>query len=96
MVEVAEKRAISNLATVGIYFFRTGKLFVDGALEMIKRDERINNEFYTCPIYNYLIKKCKKIGVFEVDCESMHGIGTPNDLKEYLKKMNFADSIDKP
>lgn len=94
--EVAEKKPISDIATVGIYFFKKGSDFIDATIEMIKRDDRINDEFYTCPAYNYLIKKNKKVGIFEINFESMHGIGTPSDLKEYEDYMGFPHSSDSP
>ncbi len=96
VTEVAEKKPISNLATVGIYYFKKGSDFVDAALEMIQHDDRVNNEFYTCPVYNYLLKNNKKIGIFEIKSESMNGLGTPEDLISYQNKMNFDQSIDQP
>ena len=53
--EVREKVAISDLATVGIYFFSKASYFIDSATDMIARNDRVNNEFYTCPVYNYMI-----------------------------------------
>lgn len=84
VVEVAEKRAISKLATVGIYLFRSGRDFVSGAIDMIARNERINNEFYTCPIYNHIVGHGGRIGVHRVGEEAMHGLGVPDDLIKYL------------
>ena len=84
--EVKEKEPISDNATVGIYLFSKGKFFVDSAIEMIIRNDRVNNEFYTCPVYNYLIQENYKIGIYEIDFSQMHGIGTPNDLKIYIEK----------
>lgn len=86
VTEVAEKKAISDLATVGIYLFRKGSDFVRGAIDMIALNERVNNEFYTAPVYNYLIKAGLKIGVYEVPMSAMHGLGTPDDLREFLTK----------
>lgn len=84
VTEVKEKEAISDLATVGIYLFGSGKQFVSAAIQMIVENDRVNNEFYTCPVYNYLIREDKKIGVFEIEQKQMHGIGTPEDLNKYL------------
>lgn len=86
VVEVAEKKAISDLATVGIYLFRRGADFVRGAIDMIARNDRVNNEFYTCPVYNYLIAAGLRIGVYEVPADAMHGLGTPADLDAFLDK----------
>jgi dTDP-glucose pyrophosphorylase len=86
VVEVKEKKPISDLATVGIYIYRHGKDFVDSATDMIARNDRVNNEFYACPVYNYAIKQGKKIGIYTIDSSQMHGIGTPEDLNAYLQK----------
>ncbi|EID3794136.1 glycosyltransferase family 2 protein, partial [Campylobacter jejuni] len=64
VVEVKEKEAISEFATVGIYFFNKGKIFVESAIDMIIENDRVNNEFYTCPVYNYAIKNGVKIGIY--------------------------------
>ena len=85
VAEVREKAPISDLATVGLYLYARGKDFIDATIEMILRQDRVNNEYYTCPTYNYLIASCKDIGVFEIPFSSMHGIGTPEDLEKYLK-----------
>ena len=84
VAEVAEKKAISDLATVGIYLFRTARLFIDSAIDMIARNDRVNNEFYTCPVYNYAIRAGARIGVFEVPRAAMQGLGTPEDLQQFL------------
>ncbi|EHN6902979.1 glycosyltransferase family 2 protein [Campylobacter jejuni] len=87
VVEVKEKEAISNFATVGIYFFNKGKIFVESAIDMIIENDRVNNEFYTCPVYNYAIKNGAKIGIYNIDFSQMHGIGTPEDLEKYINHL---------
>ncbi|MDR3548757.1 MAG: glycosyltransferase family 2 protein [Candidatus Pacebacteria bacterium] len=87
VLEVAEKKVISNQATVGIYYFGHGKDFVAGAQEMIKKDVRHNNEFYVCPVYNEMILRGKKIYTYPIDAEKMHGLGTPEDLELFLRKL---------
>lgn len=82
--EIREKEVISSHATVGIYYFQRGRDFVDNALDMFVRNDRVNNEFYTAPVYNYAIKQGKKFGIFSIEKDSMHGIGTPEDLDAYL------------
>lgn len=88
VVEIKEKEVISEFATVGIYLFSKGKFFVNGAIDMIVRNERVNNEFYTAPTYNYLIHEELKIGHFVIDFSQMHGIGTPEDLMVYERLKN--------
>lgn len=85
VTSVKEKEAISSDATVGIYYYSKGKDYIDAAIQMIIENDRVNNEFYTCPTYNYAIAQGKKIGIYNIPYESMHGIGTPEDLNSYLK-----------
>lgn len=87
VTEVKEKVVISEFATVGIYLYAKGKDFVNASVDMIIENDRVNNEFYTCPTYNYVIKEGSKIGVYNIKFEQMHGIGTPEDLNIYLKKI---------
>lgn len=81
--EVAEKNPISNLATVGIYYWKHGSDYVKYAEQMIEKNIRVNNEFYVCPVFNEAIGDGKKIRVKNI--ERMWGLGTPEDLKHYLE-----------
>lgn len=82
IVRVAEKTAISDLATVGFYSWTDGREFIRAAEEMIAANDRVNNEFYLCPVFNYSIKANKRITGYMVD--KMSGIGTPEDLEAWL------------
>jgi dTDP-glucose pyrophosphorylase len=83
VTEVAEKNPISDIATVGIYYWKHGRDYVESAEQMIEKNVRVNNEFYVCPTFNEAIQNSKKIKTFAV--QTMWGIGTPEDLKYYLK-----------
>lgn len=80
---VAEKKPISNKATVGFYYYKKGSDFVKYAESMIEKNTRTNGEFYVCPVYNEAIRDGKKIRVFEA--ERMRGLGTPEDLQEFIR-----------
>ena len=82
--EVAEKQPISTNATVGIYYWSRGSLYVNSAERMIERNIRTNNEFYVCPAYNELVEDGGKIRVKTIADNGMWGIGTPEDLKHFL------------
>jgi len=84
--DVKEKIVISNIATNGLHFWSKGSDFVHSAEEMILLNDRYNNEFYVAPTYNYLIKKGKKILPFFYNLH--FPIGTPEDLKRYLRIVN--------
>lgn len=81
--KVEEKNPISNIATVGYYFWKNGSDFVKYAEQMIANDIRVNNEFYVCPVFNEAINGGKKIITFKAS--KMWGLGTPEDLDLFLK-----------
>lgn len=83
VLEVAEKKTISDIATVGIYYWKRGSDFVKYAEQMIDKNIRVNNEFYVCPVYNEAIQDGLKIKTFDVP--KMWGLGTPEDLDYYLE-----------
>jgi len=83
VTEVAEKNPISDIATVGYYYWKHGSDFVKYAEEMIEKDIRVNNEFYVCPVFNQAIEDGKQIRTFDIP--KMWGLGTPEDLKYYLE-----------
>ena len=95
--QVAEKKPISDLATVGIYYFKRGSDFVEAAIQMILNKDLVNNEYYTCPVYNNMISAgLTKIGVFEISPNEMHGLGTPDDLNNFLVTKQLPPSISSP
>jgi HAD superfamily hydrolase (TIGR01509 family) len=83
VTKVAEKEYIGPNATTGLYYWQDGSKFVQYADEMIEKNERVKNEFYVCPVYNYLMRDGGKIRVS--DCKKMWGLGIPEDL-DYFKK----------
>ena len=83
VTEVAEKKPISDIATVGIYFWKKGSDYVKYAEQMIERNIRTNGEFYVCPVFNQAIEDGKKFRVRNI--EKMWGLGTPEDLNYFLE-----------
>lgn len=83
VTEVAEKRPISNNATVGFYYWRKGSDYVKYANQMIKKDIRVNGEFYVCPVFNEAIEDGLKFTTREA--EKMWGLGTPEDLNYFIE-----------
>ena len=83
VTEVAEKNPISDIATVGYYYWKHGSDFVKYAEDMIEKDIRVNNEFYVCPVFNQAIEDGKEIRTYDIP--KMWGLGTPEDLKYYLE-----------
>ena len=84
VTEVAEKNPISDIATVGVYYWKRGSDYVKYAEQMKEKNKRVNNEFYVCPVFNEAIEGGSKIRIFEI--EKMWGLGTPEDLEVFLKQ----------
>lgn len=86
VTEVAEKVPISAHATVGLYWFRRSALYIAAAEQMILAEKRVRGEFYVCPVYNELIARGGRVGIYEIPAGAMHGLGTPEDMERYLAR----------
>ncbi len=82
VTEVAEKKPISDVGTVGIYWWKHGKDYVAAADQMIAKDIRTNGEFYVAPVFNEAIECGKIVRDFRID--KMWGLGTPEDLEYFV------------
>ena len=82
VTEVREKDPFSDHATTGVYMWRRGSDFVRFAEQMITKNIRVNNEFYTVPVYNEAIADGLKITIDT--CKQMWGLGVPEDLEYFL------------
>tara|TARA_Y100001973_G_C5202196_1_gene338715 strand:- start:169 stop:1329 length:1161 start_codon:yes stop_codon:yes gene_type:complete len=87
----AEKEVISQNAAVGVYYYKTGRMFVRYAEEMISKNIRTKNEFYICPMYNLMIRDGAKVKIKQV--EKMHVLGTPTELEFFVDHVmsSFGD-----
>lgn len=83
-IRTAEKQVISPHATTGIYVWNKGKDFLWAAEGMMRKNLRVNNEFYVCPCYNENIERGDRIGIWFP--EEHWPIGTPEDLDYYIEK----------
>ena len=82
VTKTVEKEVISEHAAVGVYYWKTGNMFVKYANELIEKNIRTNGEFYLCPVYNLMVEDSLKIKTSRA--EKMHVLGTPEEL-EFFK-----------
>jgi len=85
--ECAEKKPISRDATAGVYYFRRGRDFVEGAKKMIGKNITTNNQFFICPVYNELIQNNMKIRKYGI--EKVWSFAVPEELDYFVK--NFSN-----
>jgi len=86
VLEVAEKKVISNYATNWMYYFNKWKLFVKYGEQMIKDNNLFNWEFYVWPLYNFLINDNKVIKMSLVKENWI--LWTPEELDYFNKNYN--------
>lgn len=86
VVEIKEKKRISNYCTLGAYYFKTCQLYKKLYEEYYsKTTELVNGEKYVAPLYDYLLTKGGEIFISDVLKEKVHVLGTPEELKAFLE-----------
>lgn len=83
-VQVKEKEVISNNAICGAYYFKSGRDFVDTAINNIIYNESQKGEYYISGIYQQMVNENKKIGIYNIDKTEWDCVGTPEQLNNYL------------
>jgi dTDP-glucose pyrophosphorylase len=87
VIEAAEKRPISNVATAGMYWFRRGSDFVAGAKSMIRKNAAVDGRFFVCPVFNELVLLRRRIGVHHIDRRSYHSLADPSGVRAYEQQL---------
>jgi hypothetical protein len=95
IIRVVEKIEVSEEATVGIYGWSSGKILLESIRDLIQSNARVNNEFYVAPTYNYLLGSALTVETVSVGAhgESVHGLGTPEDLDDFLSKKTVNEFL---
>mgnify|MGYP003331348229 CR=1 FL=1 len=82
--EVAEKKAISNDAIAGVFFWSKGSDYVKYSKALIEKDIRVNDEFYVSTVFNEAIKDNKEITFANAD--SFFHLGTTKELEDFIEE----------
>ena len=88
VVKLVEKKAVSDIALIGVHYWREGYMFVETA-EMLLGDfeEEGRPECYISETYNYLLYKGANIKNYHISANEYIPLGTPYDLKIYEGKV---------
>lgn len=85
VVEVREKVRISELCTLGAYYFSSAKLFrALYKFYYFDKNEPDKSEKYIAPLYNEMIKRGLDISISLVESSKVYVLGTPEELKEFI------------
>jgi NDP-sugar pyrophosphorylase family protein len=86
IVRTAEKDPISEHATCGYYYFKNKEILTRAAETAVKdENNKINGEWYVCPIYNSIIKQGGVVMPYWLN--NFVGLGTPEDYERYLNEV---------
>lgn len=83
VIEAAEKRPISNLATAGLYYFRRGGDFTEGAKNQMRKQQSVEGGYFVCPVYNELILAQKQVGCTLIDKEEYYSLSSTRRVRYY-------------
>ncbi len=86
VIEVAEKRRISDLASTGLYYFRSTQEFISTGNTIINEKLRTNGEYYVISVYEKLIAQNLRIDISIAD--EMWDMGTPEALSLFLSSLD--------
>jgi dTDP-glucose pyrophosphorylase len=86
VVEVAEKKRISDNASTGLYYFSNGSDLVSFGKAIIETNERTRGEFYVIPVYQKMISAGCKIQLSIANM--MWDMGTPEAKKRFETYLN--------
>jgi dTDP-glucose pyrophosphorylase len=87
VIEAAEKRPISKMATAGVYYFSRARAAMDAIVSMIKKDASVDGRFYVCPAYNEMILQQARIGVSQIPAHSYVSFASPQGMHDFANQI---------
>lgn len=84
--EIREKTRISDHCTVGAYYFKSARLYMDLYREYYLNGDRPleAGERYIAPLYNYLVReKHGEVYISHIPTASVHVLGTPEEVEAF-------------
>lgn len=83
VMEVAEKKRISNHASTGLYYFRKAKNLLNIGDQILAKQEKTRGEYYVIPVYQKMIEAGQSIGISQA--KAMWDMGTPEAKANFEK-----------
>lgn len=84
VVEVKEKKRISDNCSIGAYYFKSGELYE--TLYKKHYAEITSTEKYIAPIYETMLAEDKEVTMSLINNKKVHVLGTPEELEAFLKE----------
>jgi NDP-sugar pyrophosphorylase family protein len=92
ILEIREKKVISNNATVGIYGFSRADIAWGAFKRMWEAGDRTNDEYYVAPSYNYVGESKSRIINLGPINQVMFGLGVPADYTYFLENSELKNN----
>lgn len=89
VVAVAEKHRISNWASTGLYYFASGREFVEAALRTVEKREGVGAEQYVIPVYEEYMARQWRVELSRA--RAMWDMGTSEALDRFLKHLSGSE-----
>lgn len=84
-VDLAEKRRISDYASIGLYWFADGAAYASAYQRFFADPANlVRGERYVAPLYRQLLADGGKIAISDLAPASVHVLGTPAELQTFL------------
>jgi dTDP-glucose pyrophosphorylase len=84
-VDLAEKRRISEFASIGLYWFARAGDYAQAYEQFFAQENNlVRGERYIAPLYRHLIADGGKISISDLAVEDVHVLGTPAELNRFL------------
>lgn len=87
--EVREKVRISDLCSIGAYWFSSARLYSD----LYERTASVSHEKYIAPMFNTMISDGLDVSVPVIDGSKVHVLGTPDELIEFDPEFEYLHSV---
>lgn len=87
VVEIKEKKRISNFCTIGAYYFKSCRLYKDLYDEYYRKLPPILGEKYVAPLYEFMLSKNRKIFISNIEPSKVHVLGTPEELQKFIYEL---------
>lgn len=85
-VELAEKRRISENASIGLYWFKRAGSYIDLYKRFyVDQNNLTLGEKYIAPLYAQLIADGGKVSSTDLPLNDVHMLGTPEELKKFME-----------
>lgn len=83
VIDVAEKIPISNLATIGFYYFKKWRIYKEIYNQNRRAILKESNEVYIAPMYKQMISRNMNIGIKVLDSNFVNILGTPEEIESF-------------